>query len=79
MRIMIKKFHNLPNAVKKSIAEQSKLTAWVMGAVNGFFMHVFGNVVGVLSVIIWWAVFQYIAHYILYNLDNQENHIDKEQ
>jgi len=65
---MIEKFHKLPNEVKKSIADQMKLLSWVLGAVNGFFMHVFGNIGGVASIIIWWVVFQTIAHYILFNL-----------
>ena len=70
---MINKINDLPNNVKKSIAGQMKLLSWVLGAVNGFFMNVFGDIGGVASIIIWWIVFQTIAHYILFNLPNESN------
>lgn len=66
---IMKKFHNLPNNVKKSIADQAKLVSWVLGGVNGYFMHVFGNIGGVLFIIVWWVLCQIIAHNILYNID----------
>ncbi len=71
MEHMIKKFHNLPKDVKKSVADQIKLLSWVLSGVNGYFMHLFGNVVGVLSIIIWWVAFQIVAHNILYNIDKE--------
>ncbi len=69
---MIRKFNNLPNEVKKSVADQMKLLSWVLGVVNGFFMHLFGDIGGVIFIIIWWVIFQCIAHYILLNLNNKE-------
>ena len=73
MHIMIKKFHNLPNTVKKSIAEQAKLASWVLGGINGFSMHVLGNIAGIFTTVLWWFAFQSVAHYILYKLDNVDN------
>jgi hypothetical protein len=72
---IIDKFHNLPNAVKKSLSDQMKLLSWVLGGVNGYFVHTFGNFGGVFFIILWWVIFQLFGHYILYSIkqDNKEN------
>ncbi|MFN8771087.1 MAG: hypothetical protein ACK5WP_09525 [Neisseriaceae bacterium] len=73
---IIDKFHNLPINVLKSIVDQIKLLSWVVGAVNGYFVHLFGNIGGVILIVLWWSSFQFVAHYILYSLasikDNKE-------
>jgi len=63
----------LPNNVKKSVSDQTKLLSWVLGGINGYFMHLFGSVGGVLFIIAWWAAFQFVAHTILYYIDNEDN------
>ncbi len=69
---MIKKIHNLPTIVKKSVADQIKLLAWAFGGINGYFRHVFGDFGGILFVVIWWGVFQFFAHYLLYYTKKDE-------
>ena len=73
MLIMIKKFKNLPDAVKKSIAEQMKLLSWVLGGINGFSIHVFGGAIGIMTTIAWWLAFQFVAHYILHLIEIKQN------
>lgn len=70
---MINKFHLLPTNVKKSIAEQMKLLSWVLGGINGFFMHTFGDTGGIFFIILWWVIFQFFAHYILFNIPENYN------
>ena len=69
---MINKFHNLPKDVKKSIADQSKLASWISGAVNGYFAHISNGGIGSgIFIVVWWIVFQFIAHYIIYTVSNE--------
>jgi hypothetical protein len=69
MGSIIDKFHSLPNDVKKSVSDQIKLLSWVLGAVNGYFMHFFGNFGGIFFVVLWWMSCQTVAHAILYNIN----------
>ncbi|MBY0380129.1 MAG: hypothetical protein K2P99_07005 [Burkholderiales bacterium] len=69
---MINKFKKLPNEIKKSFADQVKLLSWVLGGVNGFFINSFGKFGGVIFIIVWWLVFQYLAHYIIFTTINDK-------
>ena len=70
---MIKKFHNLPKDVRKSVADQTKLLSWISGAVNGYFVHTSGGGVGSgMFIVMWWLIFQLLAHFIIYTIGNEE-------
>lgn len=74
---MIDKFIRLPNDVKKSIADQLKLLAWAFGGINTYFRHVLGNTWGIILVITTWFTLQFLAHYLLAKIKNNEGKENK--
>lgn len=72
MRDMRTKIINLPNTVKKSIADQIKLLSWAIGGINVYFRHELGNFLGVLFVILGWVWAQTVAHYIIYSIKEKK-------
>jgi hypothetical protein len=69
---MIKKFNNLPNEVKKSVADQLKLLSWALSGVNGYFRHSLGGFLGTIFVIFGWSFLQFLAHYLVYKSNSDE-------
>jgi hypothetical protein len=69
---MIKKFDNLPNSVKKSVADQLKLLSWALSGVNGYFRHSLGSFLGTVFVIFGWGILQFLAHYLIYKSNQDE-------
>lgn len=68
---MMKKINNLPNNIKKSIADQIKLLSWAVGGINGYFRHSIGDIYGVIFIIISWGFLQFFAHYLLFDTNNE--------
>ncbi len=64
---MMKKIHNLPDNVKKSVADQIKLLAWAFGGVNGYFRHLLGDFEGMILIVLGWGLLQFLAHILIYN------------
>lgn len=70
--MMKDKINNLPNEVKKSIADQLKLLSWAVGGVNGYFRHLLGDFFGIILVITGWAFLQFLSHYLIFHIKEDE-------
>ena len=66
------RINSLPSEVKKSITEQLKLLSWAFGSVNGFFRHLLGDFFGIIVVIVGWTFLQFLSHYLIYQIKEDE-------